>query len=254
MLRLWPEYPFAVAFRLAKADRWTPPVGLDKAALAALPEGKRVPLSPVVKMLAFAQMDPPAEVSEVERLTKRMQAADALFAAARDERVKIFGTRKKDQSRGRIAPEEFDNHAPTLSPQNESAIGARFVAENHADQGGHPDGVKWSDMSVEREDLGDWLGKLTTEASKARGMKGSGGRPNAVDWTVVKLEALRLMDHHGDFMPGDKAWNAQARAEILLVKYCKERFGKEPGESTLRERIPGWLTEWRDKKSRRSET
>ena len=166
MLRLWPEHPQILAYRLAKATPWTRPAGVDTAALALLPEGKRVPLSPVVNLLAFAQVDPPAELSEVERATKRMQAANALRGSTRRwrqhvrhacEEARVFGKSAKPAGArpGPISPLEFDNDALALSHGRKSAIGARFVAESYAEQGNHPDGVKWFGVTVEQRGLED---------------------------------------------------------------------------------------------------
>ncbi|MGA8171734.1 MAG: hypothetical protein WB816_13010, partial [Methylocystis sp.] len=192
VLRLWSEHPRTLAYRLAEATPWTAPVGLDKATLALLPERKRVALAPVVNLLAFAQLEDPAELSEVDKIARRMQASDALFLAAADERVKIFGTpAERRMYRGNpfvpkgppgpITPFEFANDKLALSHQKESAIGSKFVAENYVEQGGHPDGVKWFDVIVEREDLAVWLGKLIPRTRLARAAKGIAA---CRDWLV----------------------------------------------------------------------
>ena len=265
VLRLWPEHPQILAYRLAKATPWTRPAGVDTAALALLPEGKRVPLSPVVNLLAFAQVDPPAELSEVERATKRMQAANALFAVARDDGVNMFGTLAKKRAcranppepagpPGPISPLEFDNDALALSHQQESAIGARFVAESYAEQGNHPDGVKWFGVTVERKDLEDWLGPLTNKAPNACGIKGKGGRPNAVDWTVIGKEVIRLMDEYDEFGADLPEWNAQARLEEKIEEFCVKKFKKRPARSTIQTHIKPLLARWRNSQPRPTET
>jgi hypothetical protein len=72
-----------------------------------------------------------------------------------------------------------------------------------------------------------------------------GGRRPVADWAALKAEAIRLMEYHGNFIPGDRAWNAQARLETALLKFSKTRFGIEPAPSTLREKIGPWLCEWK---------
>jgi hypothetical protein len=192
VLLLWPEHPRTLAYRLAEATPWTPPAGLDKATLALLPERKRVALAPVVDLLAFARLEEPAELSEVDKSAKRMQAAKALFAEAADERVRIFGTPAERRiyrgnpfvpagPPGPISPLAFASDALTLSHQKESAIGAKFVAENYVEQGGHPDGVKWFDVIVERQDLAVWLGELAPRTRLARAAKGIAA---CRDWLV----------------------------------------------------------------------
>lgn len=260
-LRLWPEYPQAIAYERANKTSWTPPSGLDNAALTMLPEGKRVPLTPTVNMLAFVQVDAPANLPEVEKITKRIQAANALFAAARDDGVTIYGTpaRRRASSGqplepagppGLIAPMEFDNNALALSHQEQSAIGARFVAENYADQGGHPAGVKWFGVTVDKQSLEDWLGALSKDEPTVRGAKGNGGRPPAVDWTVVGEEINRLMNDNGDFGADAPHWNAKARLEERIEEFCFKKFKKRPARSTIQENITPLLAAWRSSKSR----
>jgi hypothetical protein len=67
-------------------------------------------------------------------------------------------------------------------------------------------------------------------------------------WDLIETEFLRLMDHHGDFDATDPEWNAQARLEDALNKYCQKHWQSEPGVTTLRERLPGWLAVWRLRK------
>jgi hypothetical protein len=75
-----------------------------------------------------------------------------------------------------------------------------------------------------------------------------GGRPPAVDWTIVKTEALRLMDYHGDFGADSPEWNVQARLEDAIEAFCETRLGKLPGKTTIQEHISPWLAEWRAKR------
>jgi hypothetical protein len=58
------------------------------------------------------------------------------------------------------------------------------------------------------------------------------------------------MDYHGDFVPADPTWNAQARLEEALKTYCQAQWGHEPSDATLRQKLPGWLAEWRSRKRR----
>jgi hypothetical protein len=84
--------------------------------------------------------------------------------------------------------------------------------------------------------------------------KRKGGRPTAVDWEVVKKEALRLMDYHGDFGPDSPNWNARTRLEETLENVCDSKFGKRPAKSTLQTRLKPWLDEWRNSKKQGPET
>jgi hypothetical protein len=67
------------------------------------------------------------------------------------------------------------------------------------------------------------------------------------DWEKIEVKFKELMDYHGDFTPDDPKW-IQARLEEELLNFCEDTFGCEPGASTLRKRLPEWLSTWRKKK------
>jgi hypothetical protein len=75
------------------------------------------------------------------------------------------------------------------------------------------------------------------------------GRPQEYDWQAIKAKAFALMDHHGNFRPDDPEWNAQARLEEQLADFCQAEYGHAPEASSLREKLPAWLKEWREQKS-----
>jgi hypothetical protein len=257
VLRLWPEHPQTIAYRLATAMSWTPPAGVDKASLILLPEGERVALDPIVNLMAFGQVEGPTDRAETEILAAKICAGGALIAAARDGIVGTYGTPALPRDclseplvaagpRERIAPTEFDNAALTLSYAEKSAFCASDVAANYAEKGGHPDAVKWFGVTVERKSLANWLETRITDRNGPP--KNKGGRPRSFDWPMIEQEAIRLMDYHGDFVPDDATWNAQARLEAALQEFCTKRFELEPASSTLRGRLRPWLNEWRDNK------
>lgn len=71
------------------------------------------------------------------------------------------------------------------------------------------------------------------------------GRPAAADWKHVGQEVNRLMDYHGDFVPGDAEWNAQARLEEKIA----ESLGVQVSESVLREYVAKAVADWRTSKA-----
>jgi hypothetical protein len=79
----------------------------------------------------------------------------------------------------------------------------------------------------------------------------AGGRPPAVDWSMVDEEVLRLMDENNEFSADDPDWNAQARLEEAIADYCETKFGKRPGDTTIKDNIRDPLKRWRE---RRTET
>jgi hypothetical protein len=243
---------------MAKQAPWTPPSGLENRSLAALGGAARSPLEAVVNLLAFAQPAPPSDHPTCKTIAARMQAAYALFGAARDEHVRLFGTLLPQPAYGAsappsggarvpISPLEFDNDALALSHVQQSAIGSERAAAQYAENGGAPDALIWRDVTVDLHSLSQWL-KGKTGAGGRRS-----GRPPAYDWNSIEVQAKRLMDHHGDFSPDDGEWKAQACLEDALKSFCQTRFQREPASSTLRRRLKPWLDDWREKKRRTAE-
>jgi hypothetical protein len=76
------------------------------------------------------------------------------------------------------------------------------------------------------------------------------GAPPKYAWGAIREETFRLMDHNGDFTEDDPEWSVQAHLEKGLLEFCRNKFGKEPAPSTLRDRgkIRRWLADWRNQK------
>jgi hypothetical protein len=69
------------------------------------------------------------------------------------------------------------------------------------------------------------------------------------EWGEIETKCYDLMDDNGDFTPDDPDWDCQARLETALMKFCQETWGREPGASTLRDKLPEWLSAWRKRKT-----
>ncbi len=65
------------------------------------------------------------------------------------------------------------------------------------------------------------------------------------DWAKIEAKCYALMDHHGAFDASDPEWDCQARLEEALNKFCLDKWQREPGSSTLRKKLPEWLSTWR---------
>jgi hypothetical protein len=85
-----------------------------------------------------------------------------------------------------------------------------------------------------------------SESNKPR--QKPGPKPD-FDWEVLEAKCYALMDHNGDFTPDDPDWDCQARLETALMNFCQDTWKREPGESTLREKLPGWLSTWHKRKT-----
>jgi hypothetical protein len=99
-----------------------------------------------------------------------------------------------------------------------------------------------------REETYIWLARVDLEKCIAAERQSIGGRPLAFDWAAIEAESVRLMEHHGDFTDDDPEWNAQARLETALLTFCQRTWKREPGLSTLREKLILWLVKWRENK------
>jgi hypothetical protein len=75
------------------------------------------------------------------------------------------------------------------------------------------------------------------------GGRRKGGAPPRFDWQSIEVEVHRLMTLRGDFAPTKHGWNAQARLEHAVLKFCGP--DSEPASSTLRERLPAMIERWR---------
>ncbi len=157
-----PIHPVEYAWRLLRTP-WEPPAELLQTAPAGLPNAPRIPLADVIRVLAFERAQPPEEIPEIVRVANRMRAAKALFDAAREGQVVLYGTRVSDRTRGRIADFEFD--MPLQLDADDNAI--------HPDLGAdalpmtdfvelrrrRPEAHAWRDVTVERKSLMSWLTK-----------------------------------------------------------------------------------------------
>ena len=69
------------------------------------------------------------------------------------------------------------------------------------------------------------------------------------DWEKIEAKCYELMDYHDDFTPDDPDWDCQARLETALLDFCQQTWGREPGASTLRRKLPEWLLAWHKRKA-----
>jgi hypothetical protein len=100
------------------------------------------------------------------------------------------------------------------------------------------------ELLFSHDDLLDWLTRQPEESKPSapppeHPSERRAGRPAAYDWQAIGAETFKLMSYHGEFSTDDPAWNAQARLEEAL----NDKFGVSI--STLRERLPKLLQEWR---------
>ena len=115
-----------------------------------------------------------------------------------------------------------------------------------------PDG-HW-EFFVRRTDVERWERlyfptTATPAPSKVPGRWRKPGPKPDFDWEAIEAKCHELMDDNGDFTPDDPDWDCQARLETALMNFCQKTWRREPGGSTLRDKLPGWLLAWRQQKT-----
>jgi hypothetical protein len=74
-----------------------------------------------------------------------------------------------------------------------------------------------------------------------------GARPK-YPWEEMEAKTYQLMDYHGPFSADDPVWDAQARLEEKLLKFCCDKTGREPSIGSLRTHLKPWLENWRSER------
>jgi hypothetical protein len=81
------------------------------------------------------------------------------------------------------------------------------------------------------------------EIEHARKPKAKRGPKEKYTWPPVEQKVFRLMDYHGDFMPGDLEWD-QATLERQIADYMSHEFDHNPSESHLRKKVTEFRQKW----------
>ena len=71
------------------------------------------------------------------------------------------------------------------------------------------------------------------------------GRPQVIQYDVLKREFLRLMDKHGDVSRDDPEWNSKDKVIAALERFYSEKRKAEVSRSALQPKVAEWLDEWR---------
>jgi len=114
---------------------------------------------------------------------------------------------------------------------------------------------KWRDLKIRSQQLvaifeAEKIAVTLVPAEhEDRPQKAKPGPKPDFEWGEIETKCYDLMDENGDFTSDDPDWDRQARLETALMKYCQETWGREPGASTLREKLPEWLSIWHKRKT-----
>jgi hypothetical protein len=251
------KIPYVAARKAAEGIEWQAPSSLNIDWLKYLSGGARPPLREVIALFAFGRSMIPDELSDIEANAARIIAARGLFKAAADGSVAIYGQRCEQITRPflgmpgmrllapirRVDPSEFADEKLTLDPY----FGGLFLTAiaEQPELWAQPNGwkcaevVRFCNLTVDCESLGAWFCQLSGKVRKKR------GPPQRFDWEAIHMEAIRLLDLHGDFDKKNPKWNAQARLVNCLLEWCANNSQEgEPSPSVMKEHVGPWVEAW----------
>jgi hypothetical protein len=91
VLGIWPEWPPALAWNVAKTRPWQPPSGIPKGWIRSLPASDYLPFAGVVDFLTFGPAKTAIGLSFVEEQAATLRAGIALVSAAIEGKVAFVG-------------------------------------------------------------------------------------------------------------------------------------------------------------------
>jgi hypothetical protein len=165
----------------------------------------RLPLALVIDFLAFGAANPPSDISPLMCAAHRTQVFKALCAAARNDRVKLFGTPQAGGPRQPIGTIEFDQEFSLADEDNAIGLDPNVTTVERFAELLRPNHWLWRDVHVDRRSLVNWLNTLP---AKARRQARTRGKRSCEEWLVqerengpprktkkeYKAEAARLFD------------------------------------------------------------
>jgi hypothetical protein len=113
--------------------------------------------------------------------------------------------------------------------------------------------TRFTDVQADLRGVEKWIFENSLppwwrQASAEQSTPSRRGAPPKYAWNAIRDETFRLMEKNGEFDLEKPHWNVQARLEQKLQEFCGEKLDDEPGPSTLRDKIPRWLADWRKQK------
>jgi hypothetical protein len=173
-----PEH--AKAIELLRSE-WVP-----LKALAFPGRETRLPLALVIDFLAFGAANPPSDISPLMCAAHRTQVFKALCAAARNNRVKLFGTPQAGGPRQRIRAIEFDQEFSLADENNAIGLDPNVTTVERFAELLQPNHWLWRDVHVDRRSLVNWLKTLP---AKARRQARARGIIACKEWLIEKRES-----------------------------------------------------------------
>jgi len=150
--------------------------------------------------------------------------------------------------------EDWENEWVSLSIEIDPTTAADYLEIHYTKEYRHPslpdDPVEFlvpaANVERELERLSSTTAAPREESNKPR--QKPGPKPD-FEWETIEAKCYELMDYHDDFTPDDSEWDCQARLEEALMNFCQDIWKRQPAPATLREKLPGWLSTWRKRKT-----
>jgi hypothetical protein len=168
---------------------WTLPIAATPDRVNLLGETIWLPLSPVVSFLAFGEADAPEGMEPYVEANYRGRAADALFAASGQGRVRLFGACSLGGPPS-IIPEAVFVGPLALADDGTSfdiALGPAPFPDFVRAREGKPDSRRWSNVTVERASLVSWIAELARGGAQTLPRNRLAGKVCAVSEAVAAL-------------------------------------------------------------------
>jgi hypothetical protein len=110
--------------------------------------------------------------------------------------------------------------------------------------------IAYVEAKITREDAFALKDEFITGGSPqarhvATDRKSKRGAKTKIQYPPLREETFRLMEHHGPFSNDDYEWNSQEKLIEALQHFHAEKFGPEPGRSTLQPHVARWLAEYK---------
>jgi len=111
------------------------------------------------------------------------------------------------------------------------------------------DGERMTLVDLGRDAYEAWLDTIAAPQvalpAKVKEKPTKRGRKPVFEWPAIKKQCFEILDQDGAINPQiDPGWN-QAKLERELLEWCSDKWDMSPASSTLREKLPKWITEWR---------
>ena len=82
------------------------------------------------------------------------------------------------------------------------------------------------------------------------GHRSAAGRKPGYDWDRIREFVFELFEENGLPDPDDPEFSSQEAVVNRVLEYCQRELNREPGVSTVRERVKGWIAAYRSRLSR----